>query len=205
MFALAKQGWRGRQPPSKETMSSWGGVRRPPAAEGSRDAQIVLCASRCWRSGLYRTKKLNIYENENHCVRSKLHSDFVYVDFRMCEQNTLSKLYGNLLQTSSLWHRAARGTTRSARDPSSHTPAGAPQDDNVFLAGGFAPRTPIRNCEHSCLTIIVQFDILFFHIQVCQQSEPAPLSRGGSKIHPLIWCEAVYIFLLSTYIAASVI
>ena len=107
---------------------------------------------------------------ENHCVVSKLHSDFVYVDFRMCEQNTLSKLYGNLLQTSSLWHRAARGTTRSARDPSSHTPAGAPQDDNVFLAGGFAPCTPIRNCEHSCLTIIVQFDILFFHKQVCQQS-----------------------------------
>ena len=89
----------------------------------------------------------------------------------MCEQNTLSKLYGNLLQTSSLWHRADRGTTRSARDPSSHTPAGAPQDDNVFLAGGFAPCTPIRNCEHSCLTIIVQFDILFFHKQVCQQSE----------------------------------
>ena len=91
----------------------------------------------------------------------------------MCEQNTLSKLYGNLLQTSSLWHRADRGTTRSARDPSSHTPAGAPQDDNVFLAGGFAPCTPIRNCEHSCLTIIVQFDILFFHKQVCQQSESA--------------------------------
>ena len=95
----------------------------------------------------------------------------------MCEQNTLSKLYGNLLQTSSLWHRADRGTTRSARDPSSHTPAGAPQDDNVFLAGGFAPCTPIRDCEHRCLTIIVQFDILFFHIQVCQQSESAP-KRG---------------------------
>ena len=108
---------------------------------------------------------------ENHCVLSKLHSDFVYVDFRMCEQNTLSKLYGNLLQTSSLWHRADRGTTRSARDPSSHTPAGAPQDDNIFLAGGFAPCTPIREREHRCLTIIVQFDILFFHIQVCQQSE----------------------------------
>jgi len=89
----------------------------------------------------------------------------------MCEQNTLSKLYGNLLQTSSLWHRADRGTTRSARDPSSHTPAGAPQDDIVFLAGGFAPCTPIREREHRCLTIIVQFDILFFHIQVCQQSE----------------------------------
>ena len=116
----------------------------------------------------------------------------------MCEQNTLSKLYGNLLQTSSLWHRADRGTTRSARDPSSHTPAGAPQDDIVEQSStvgsvsaaehrrfpsenrqtrrasallGFAPCTPIRNCEHSCLTIIVQFDILFFHKQVCQQSE----------------------------------
>ena len=33
----------------------------------------------------------------------------------MCEQNTLSKLYGDLPQTSSLWHRADRGTTRSAR------------------------------------------------------------------------------------------
>ena len=104
----------------------------------------------------------------------------------MCEQNTLSKLYGNLLQTSSLWHRADRGTTRSARDPSSHTPAGAPQDDNVFLAGGFAPCTPIRNCEHSCLTIFVQFDILFFHKQVCQQSEPlgarAEVSKSKSTI-----------------------
>ena len=90
----------------------------------------------------------------------------------MCEQNTLSKLYGNLLQTSSLWHRADRGTTRSARDPSGTTRLRTcPQDDIVFLAGGFAPCTPIRNCEHSCLTIIVQFDILFFHKQVCQQSE----------------------------------
>ena len=44
---------------------------------------------------------------------------------------------------------------------------------SFLLAGGFAPCTPIRNCEHSCLTIIVQFDILFFHIQVCQQYESA--------------------------------
>ncbi len=77
---------------------------------------------------------------ENHCVVSKLHSDFVYVDFSMREQNTLSKLYGNLLQTSSLWHRAARGTTRSARDPSAagglRTP---PQDDIVLSCRGFAP------------------------------------------------------------------
>ena len=98
----------------------------------------------------------------------------------MCEQNTLSKLYGNLLQTSSLWHRAARGTTRSARDPSGTTRLRTcPQDDIVFLAGGFAPCTPIRNCEHSCLTIIVQFDILFFHKQVCQQSGPPACGRVG--------------------------
>ena len=55
---------------------------------------------------------------------------FVF-DFRMFEHNALSNLYGNLLQITLLWHRAARGTTRSARDPSSHTPAGAPQDDIV--------------------------------------------------------------------------
>ena len=36
---------------------------------------------------------------------------------------------------------------------------------------GRPPVNPIRNCEHSCLTIIVQFDILFFHKQVCQQSD----------------------------------
>ena len=98
----------------------------------------------------------------------------------MCEQNTLSKLYGNSLQTSSLWHRADRGTTRSARDPSGTTRLRTcPQDDIVFLAGGFAPCTPIRNCEHSCLTIIVQFDILFFHKQVCQQSGPPACGRVG--------------------------
>ena len=90
----------------------------------------------------------------------------------MCEQNTLSKLYGNLPQTSSLWHRADRGTTRSARDPSGTTRLRTcPQDDIVFRAGGFAPCTPIREREHRCLTIIVQFDILFFHKQVCQQSD----------------------------------
>jgi hypothetical protein len=89
----------------------------------------------------------------------------------MCEQNTLSKLYGDLLQISSLWHRAARGTTRAARDPSGASGLRTrPQDDIVFLAGGFAPCTPISDCEHRCLTIIVQFDILFFHIQVCQQA-----------------------------------
>jgi len=41
---------------------------------------------------------------------------------------------------------------------------------SFFVQGGFAPCTPIRDCEHRCLTIIVQFDILFSHIQVCQQS-----------------------------------
>ena len=99
----------------------------------------------------------------------------------MCEQNTLSKLYGNLPQTSSLWHRADRGTTRSARDPSGTTRLRTcPQDDIVFRAGGFAPCTPIRDCEHSSLTIIVQFGILFFHIQVCQQSDSFSLKRKAT-------------------------
>jgi len=101
----------------------------------------------------------------------------------MCEQNTLSKLYGNLPQTSSLWHRADRGTTRSARDPSGTTRLRTcPQDDIVFRAGGFAPCTPIREREHRCLTIIVQFGILFFHIQVCQQSEPFAKRRRADLI-----------------------
>ena len=132
----------------------------------------------------------------------------------MCEQNTLSKLYGDLLQISSLWHRAARGTTRAARDPSGASGLRTrPQDDIVersstfgsasaaehrrFLSEnrqtrrasallGFAPCTPIREREHRCLTIIVQFDILFFHIQVCQQSEKLPIiGRGASAIYEI--------------------
>ena len=58
---------------------------------------------------------------------------------------------------------------------------------SFFLAGGFAPCTPISDCEHSCLTIIVQFDILFFHIQVCQQSAAAKLRFFSFvNIHPRI-------------------
>ena len=54
------------------------------APEESRDARVVPRASRCWRSGLHFTKKLNIYETENHCVVTKLRSDLVYIIFRMC-------------------------------------------------------------------------------------------------------------------------
>ena len=97
----------------------------------------------------------------NHCVVSKFHSDFVYVDFRMCEQNTLSKLYGNLPQTSSLWHRDALVNGRVTRSFGRICLRARPQDDNVFLAGGFAPCTPIRNCKHSCLTIIVHLTYCF--------------------------------------------
>ena len=58
---------------------------------------------------------------------------------------------------------------------------------SFLLAGGFAPCTPIRDCEHSCLTIIVQFGILFFHIQVCQQSAAAKLRfLSFVNIHPRI-------------------
>jgi len=104
----------------------------------------------------------------------------------MCEQNALSKLYGNLLQTSSLWHRDALVNGRVTRSFGRICLRARPQDDIVSFAGGFAPCTPIRNCEHSCLTIIVQFDILFFHKQVCQQSAlrptgAAPFGRGVTE------------------------
>ena len=56
---------------------------------------------------------------------------------------------------------------------------------SFFRAGGFAPCTPIREREHRCLAIIVQFDILFFHIQVCQQYETGSLARAGFLIFPL--------------------
>ena len=123
----------------------------------------------------------------------------------MCEQNTLSKLYGDLLQTSSLWHRDALVNGRVTRSFGRICLRARPQDDIVEQSStvgsvsaaehrrfssenrqtrrasallGFAPCTPIRDCEHRCLTIILQFDILFFHKQVCQQSG-APLYRGA--------------------------
>ena len=78
MFALAMQGWRGRQPPSRKTMSSWGRVRRPPPRPkdlvttelflGRRGAGEVVCRA---------PTQLNYLNMENHCVVSKLHSDFV--------------------------------------------------------------------------------------------------------------------------------
>ena len=144
MFALAMQGVKGAAAPfKKERCHPEAASADRLAAEGSRDAPIVLCASRCWRSGLYCTKKLNIYENENHCVRSKLHSDFVYVDFRMCEQNTLSKLYGNLLQTSSLWHRDALVNGRVTRSFGRICLRARPQDDIVFFLQGASPPAPL--------------------------------------------------------------
>ena len=82
-------------------------------------------------------------KTENHCILSKLHSDLIYIDFRMCEHSSLSKFYGDLQQTPSFWHRTARGTTRSARDPSGTTRLRTrPQDDIVLFAGGCAPCTP---------------------------------------------------------------
>ena len=63
MFALASRGEGGAAPFERNDVI----LRACPQVytpEGSRDAQIVLCASRCWRCGLHRTKKLNIYENE---------------------------------------------------------------------------------------------------------------------------------------------
>ena len=55
MFALASGGEGGAAPFIVYDVI----LRACPQAytpEGSRDAQIVLCASRCWRSGLYCTK-----------------------------------------------------------------------------------------------------------------------------------------------------
>ena len=79
---------------------------------------------------------------ENHCVVSKLHSDFVYVDFRMCEQNTLSKLYGDLLQISSLWHRDALVNGRVTRSFGRICLRARPQDDIVFSCRGLRPLHP---------------------------------------------------------------
>ena len=132
----------------------------------------------------------------------------------MCEQNALSKLYGNLLQTSSLWHRDALVNGRVTRSFGRICLRARPQDDIVEQSStvgsvsaaehrrfpyenrqtrrasallGFAPCTPIRECEHRCLTIILQFDILFFHIQVCQQSEGLnePLFFNNFSLNPL--------------------
>ena len=48
---------------------------------GQRGAGEVVC----------NAPKNKIYmKMKNHCVLSKLHSDFVYVDFKMCEQNCLT-------------------------------------------------------------------------------------------------------------------
>ena len=78
----------------------------------------------------------------------------------MCEQNTLSKLYGNLPQTSSLWNRDARGTTRSARDPSGASGLRTrPQDDIVSSCRGCRPCTPLCKCKHTFLN----FDYPFYH------------------------------------------
>ena len=79
----------------------------------------------------------------NHCVVSKFHSDFVYVDFRMCEQNALSKLYGNLLQTSLLWHRDALVNGRVTRSFGRICLRARPQDDIVFFLQGASPPAPL--------------------------------------------------------------
>ena len=58
LFALLSRGGRRRSPlQKKERYHPEAASADALAAEGSRDAQIVLCASRCWRSGLRCIKK----------------------------------------------------------------------------------------------------------------------------------------------------
>ena len=62
MLALGSRGEGGEAPFKKNDVILRRASADRPAAEGSRDAQIVLCASRCWRSGLHCTKKIKVYE-----------------------------------------------------------------------------------------------------------------------------------------------
>ena len=142
MFA-AQQGWRGRSPSSRKDdviLRAWPQAFSP---EGSRAAPIYKGGAVPVRWSLMWIiveLKLNRFvstyysqHKRNYCVIFKVHSDFPFSYIF-----SFLVLYRPLRQ-----HRAARGTTRSARDPSAagglRTP---PQDDIVSDEGGCAPFTP---------------------------------------------------------------
>ena len=126
-------------------------------------------------------------KTENHCILSKLHSDLIYIDFRMCEHSSLSKFYGDLQQTPSFWHRTARGTTRSARDPSGTTRLRTcPQDDIVEQSSTVGSASAAEHRRFPRKTVRVDERVRNLG------SAPAPRFDSANISVCLLLCKLIY-------------
>ena len=136
-------GCRG-EAPARKNVVILRSARRPLGDEGSRAAPIYKRGAVPVRSGLMCIivkLKSNVvvctYKSQNnvksHCVILIVHSDFSY-----------SYIFSwvGAVQTTSPAPRRPRNNSVVTRSFVATRPAGAPQDDIVFLEGGCAPFTP---------------------------------------------------------------
>ena len=144
MFALAMQGWRGRSPLQKKRCHPEAAPAGRLAAEGSRDAQIVLCASRCWRSGLHCTKKLNVCENGKSLCTFKITQWFrlYWLSYVLTNRFdfSLTVIHIKLHRTGTAPPLVNGGRHEILRAP--HVCGRALRMTSFFLKGAAAPFTP---------------------------------------------------------------
>ena len=200
MFALAMQGWRGAQPPSSLTMSSWRRARRHIRPKDLVTRKLFFARRGAGEVVCTAPKNLIYMKTENHCVVSKLHSDFVYVYFHMCEQSCMTLVLR--LFTSNSTVQAPRRACKWARHEilRAYMPAGTPSGwHRPFLKRGCAPFTPACKSEHRtplCARNFANFSWTFrkkinFFGEMTKNFRNTPWQKGVINIiiYDVIVCE----------------